>query len=167
VALQLPARALGWQEAQLLTNADVVSLTEAGVPAENIVSRIESASADFDTAVGSLVSLSRAGVAPAVLEAMNRADVLAGGGRVSHAGVAPQETPAELEALPPEMRTALISQAKAIEAIEDPAQLDAVLQQIDAQAGQVPDEMRPWLDWMRGVIEERLAELREGEGGEQ
>lgn len=83
------------------------------------------------------------------------------------AGTEAQETPAELEALPPEMRTAFISQAKAIEAIEDPAELEAVLQQIDAQAGQVPDEMRPALDWMRGVIEERLAELREGEGGAQ
>ena len=81
VALQFPAPALGWQEAELLTNADVVSLTEAGVRAEDIVSRIESASADFDTSVESLVSLSRAGVAPAVLEAMNRADVLAARGR--------------------------------------------------------------------------------------
>ena len=77
------------------------------------------------------------------------------------------ETPPELEALPPEMRTALISQAKAVAAIEDPAQLEAALQQMEAQAGQVPDEMRLALDWMRGVIEERLAELREGEGGEQ
>ena len=83
------------------------------------------------------------------------------------AGTEAEETPAELEALPPEMRTALISQAKAIEAIEDPAQLEAVLQQIEAQAGQVPEEMRPALDWMRSVIEERLAALREGEGSEQ
>jgi hypothetical protein len=66
------------------------------------------------------------------------------------------------------MRTALISQAKAIEAIEDPAQLEAVLEQIDAEAAQVPEEMRPALDWMVGVIEERLAELKDAEeGGEQ
>ena len=84
------------------------------------------------------------------------------------AGAEAQETPAELEALPPEMRTALISQAKAIAAIEDPAQLEAALQQMEAQAGQVPEEMRPALDWMVGVIEERLAELQDAEeGGEQ
>lgn len=83
------------------------------------------------------------------------------------AGTEAEETPAELEALPPEMRTALMSQAEAIAAIEDPAQLEAVLQQVDAQAGQVPDEMRPALEWMRSVIEERLAELREDDGGEE
>ncbi len=83
------------------------------------------------------------------------------------AGTEAEETPAELEALPPEMRTALMSQAEAIAAIEDPAQLEAVLRQVDAQAGQVPDEMRPALEWMRSVIEERLAELREDDGGEE
>ncbi len=83
------------------------------------------------------------------------------------AGTEARETPAELEALPPEMRTALLSQAEAIQAIEDPAQLEAVLQQVDSQAGQVPDEMRPAIEWMRGVIEDRLAELREDDGGEE
>ena len=83
------------------------------------------------------------------------------------AGTEARETPAELEALPPEMRTALMSQAEAIAQIEDPAQLEAVLQQMEAQAAQVPEEMRPALDWMRGVIEERLAELQEDEGEAQ
>ena len=82
-------------------------------------------------------------------------------------GTEATETPAELEALPPEMRTALMSQAEAIAQIEDPAQLEMVLQQMEAQASQVPEEMRPALDWMRGVIEERLAELQEDGGGEQ
>ena len=77
-----------------------------------------------------------------------------------------KETPSELEALPPEMRTALMSQAEAIVQIEDPAQLEMVLQQMEAQAAQVPEEMRPALDWMRGVIEERLAELQEDGGVE-
>ncbi|MCY3927476.1 MAG: hypothetical protein OXG81_04320, partial [Acidobacteria bacterium] len=70
---------------------------------------------------------------------------------------------------------ALMSQAEAIAQIEDPAQLEMVLQQMEAQSAQVPEEMRPALDWMRGVIEGRLAELQEqaefveedGEGGEQ
>ena len=83
------------------------------------------------------------------------------------AGTEARETPAELEALPPEMRTALMSQAEAIAQIEDPAQLEAVLQQIETQAAQVPEEMQPALDWMRGVIEERLAELQEDEGEAQ
>ncbi len=82
-------------------------------------------------------------------------------------GTEATETPAELEALPPEMRTALMSQAEAIAQIEDPAQLEMVLQQMEAQSAQVPEEMRPALDWMRGVIEGRLAELQEDEGGEQ
>ena len=87
-------------------------------------------------------------------------------------GTEATETPAELEALPPEVRTALMSQAEAIAQIEDPAQLEMVLQQVDAQAAQVPEEMRPALDWMRGVIEDRLAVLQdelpeEDEGGEQ
>ncbi|MDE2924516.1 MAG: pitrilysin family protein [Acidobacteriota bacterium] len=84
-------------------------------------------------------------------------------------GTEAAETPAELEALPPEMRTALMSQAEAIAQIEDPAQLEMVLQQMEAQSAQVPEEMRPALDWMRGVIEDRLAELteEEDEGGEQ
>jgi len=88
-------------------------------------------------------------------------------------GTEATETPSELEALPPEMRTALMSQAEAIAQIEDPAQLEMVLQQMEAQSAQVPEEMRPALDWMRGVIEERLAELQaelgeeDGEGGEQ
>ena len=82
-------------------------------------------------------------------------------------GTEAKETPSELEALPPEMRTALMSQAEAIAQIEDPAQLEMVLQQMEAQAAQVPEEMRPALDWMRGVIEERLAELQEDGGGEQ
>ncbi|MDE2690120.1 MAG: pitrilysin family protein [Acidobacteriota bacterium] len=82
-------------------------------------------------------------------------------------GTEATETPAELEALPPETRTALMSQAEAIAQIEDPAQLEMVLQQMEAQAAQVPEEMRPALDWMRGVIEERLAELQEDGGGEQ
>ncbi len=81
-------------------------------------------------------------------------------------GTEAKETPSELEALPPEMRTALMSQAEAIAQIEDPAQLEMVLQQMEAQAAQVPEEMRPALDWMRGVIEDRLAELQEDRGGE-
>ena len=90
-------------------------------------------------------------------------------------GTEATEMPSELEALPPEMRTALVSQAEAIAQIADPAQLEMVLQQMEAQSAQVPEEMRPALDWMRGVIEGRLAELQEqaesleedGEGGEQ
>lgn len=90
-------------------------------------------------------------------------------------GAAAADTPSELEALPPEVRTALLSDAEAVARIEDPAQLEMVLQQMEAESAQVPEEMRPALDWMRGVIEGRLAELREpaespeedGEGGEQ
>ena len=83
------------------------------------------------------------------------------------AGTEARDIPAELQALPPEMRTALMSDAAAIRELGDPVQLEAVLQQIDAQAAQVPEDMRPALDWMRGVVEARLAELQEDEGEAQ
>ncbi len=84
-------------------------------------------------------------------------------------GTEAAETPAELEVLPPEQRTALLSQAEAFARTEDPAQLEMVLQQMEGESAQVPEEIRPAFDWLRGVIEGRLAELREQEddGGEQ
>ncbi len=84
-------------------------------------------------------------------------------------GAEVKETPSELEALPPEMRSALLSQAEAIAQIDDSAALEMAIEQMEAQAAQVPEEMLPALDWMRGVMEERLAELQAEEdgGGEQ
>ncbi|MCY3968333.1 MAG: hypothetical protein OXG74_00230 [Acidobacteria bacterium] len=65
--------ALGQDEVEVLTNADVVRLTESGLPASVIVAKIETSWTDFDTSVDALVALSEAKVDPAVLEAMTNA----------------------------------------------------------------------------------------------
>jgi len=65
--------ALGQQEVEVLTNEDVVRLTESGLPASVIVAKIRSSRTDFDTSVDALVALSEAKVGPEVLEAMTNA----------------------------------------------------------------------------------------------
>ena len=61
----------GVQEGEeVLTNAEVVALTEAGLPAALIVAKIAATRTDFDTSVEQLVSLSAAGVDAGVIEAM-------------------------------------------------------------------------------------------------
>lgn len=58
--------------ARPMTNADVRAMASAAP--ERVVARIENSAADFDTSLDALMSLSRAGVAPAVLDAMIRRD---------------------------------------------------------------------------------------------
>ena len=65
--------AMGQQDEEVLTNADVVTLMEAGLSPSAIVTVIESRPTDFDTTAAQLAALSRAGVDSAVLEAMTRA----------------------------------------------------------------------------------------------
>ena len=65
--------ALGQEEVEVLTNEDVVRLTESGLPASVIVAKIRSSRTDFDTSVDALVALSEAKVGPEVLEAMTNA----------------------------------------------------------------------------------------------
>lgn len=55
---------------EVLTNADVVALSESGLPASVIVTKIEGTKADFDVSVEQLVALSKAGVDGSVIEAM-------------------------------------------------------------------------------------------------
>ena len=69
-ALGLTLPAPGQAQDEVLTNADIVALTEAGVPAEAILIKIESTRADFDTSVEQLIALSRAGVDASVVAAM-------------------------------------------------------------------------------------------------
>ena len=58
--------------ARPMTNADVRAMASAAP--ERVVARIENSTADFDTSLDALMALSRAGVAPAVLDAMIRRD---------------------------------------------------------------------------------------------
>ena len=62
----------GQEQEEVLTNADIIALTEAGVPAEVILIKIESTRSDFDTTVEQLIMLSRAGVDASVVAAMTR-----------------------------------------------------------------------------------------------
>ena len=55
---------------EVLTNEDVLKLTEAGLAAEVIVAKIAASETDFDTAVAQLIALTEAGVDTSVLEAM-------------------------------------------------------------------------------------------------
>lgn len=82
------------------------------------------------------------------------------------AGTQAEELPPELEALPPEMRQGVQQQIKQLRGMTDVAQLETILGQMDAQAAQVPEEMKGVLELMKKVVEERIAELG-SEGGEQ
>ena len=64
--------ALG-QEADVLSNADIVTLTEAGLAPLAIVAVIEASGTDFEISVAQLAELAAAGVDSAVIEAMARA----------------------------------------------------------------------------------------------
>ena len=65
---------MGQDQDEVLTNADIVMLTDAGVPAKAIVNKINSTPTDFDTSVEQLVALSKAGVDASVLAAMTNQD---------------------------------------------------------------------------------------------
>ena len=62
--------ATGQDAAEVLTNPDIVTLTEAGLPATAILAKIEATRTAFDTSVEELVALSQAGVDPVVIAAM-------------------------------------------------------------------------------------------------
>ena len=78
--------AIGQEGGEVLTNADVITLAEAGVPDSIIVAKVEGSRTDFDLSVGGLVALTKAGVGEAVLAAMTKAApsaAAAGGGRAA------------------------------------------------------------------------------------
>ena len=66
------------QEEEMLTNADVVALSKAGLPASAIAAKIKVTNTDFDTSVEQLVALSKAGVDSAIIEVMVNAGKSAG-----------------------------------------------------------------------------------------
>ena len=60
------------EEAETLTNADIVTLTEAGLSPSAILAVIDTRNTDFNTTVAQLADLSSLGVDSTVLEAMTR-----------------------------------------------------------------------------------------------
>ncbi len=69
----LPLATAAFAQGEVLDNADIVNLTEAGLPAEVIVAKIESTATVFDTSAEKLVALVQAGVHAEVLAAMAKA----------------------------------------------------------------------------------------------
>ena len=78
-AVLLTGVALG-QEEEVLTNAEIVALTEAGLPASLIATKIRASKTNFDTSVEQLVALSKAGVDSGVIELMVNAAKSSGSG---------------------------------------------------------------------------------------
>ncbi len=66
----VPTVAMGQESEEVLTNADILTLTEAGLPAAVIVAKILATRTAFETTVEQLVALSGAGVDGAVIAAM-------------------------------------------------------------------------------------------------
>ena len=77
-ALLMAAAVPAQQSAEVLTNQDVLTMTEAGVPPSIVESKIESTATEFDLSVDGLVALSKAGVEEVVLAAMAEAAVNSG-----------------------------------------------------------------------------------------
>lgn len=71
--------AAAFAQGEVLDNGDIVNLTEAGLPAEVIVAKIESTATAFDTSAKKLVALVRAGVHADVLAAMAKASASTAG----------------------------------------------------------------------------------------
>ena len=72
-----------------LTNAEVISLTKAGLASSVIVEKIRTSSTDFDTSTDGLIALKQAGVADDVVAAM----VSAKSGGSSQSAATPGGTP--------------------------------------------------------------------------
>ncbi len=76
------------------------------------------------------------------------------------AGSSAEPVPPELEALPPEVRQGIMSQAKKVEAETDTEKLEQALAQVQQQAGTVPPEFQGAVQYLQKTIEGRLAELK-------
>jgi len=79
------------------------------------------------------------------------------------AGTQAEKIPAELAALPPEMRQMVLQQVKEVKALDDPAPLREALMQLEAQAERMPADMQPAFAYLAKVIQERLDRLANGD----
>jgi prophage antirepressor-like protein len=77
---------------------------------------------------------------------------------VRKAGAA-TEGDAELAALPAPMQAMARQALKQLESIQDPAMLRQQLAAMDAQAAQVPPQMKPLLEFLRKRLEARIQTL--------
>jgi len=72
-------------------------------------------------------------------------------------GAAPEDP--EVAALPPEIQSMVRQNLKQLESIEDPAQLEQMMAQMQQAAGQAPPEMKPAIDLLLKRAGERLEAL--------
>jgi predicted Zn-dependent peptidase len=72
-------------------------------------------------------------------------------------GAAPADP--ELAALPAEAQGMVKAQLARLEQVKDPAQLKAILGQVEGQVGQAPAEAKPVFDYMIKKLRERIAKL--------
>lgn len=90
----LPLATAAFAQGEVLDNQDIVNLTEAGLPAEVIVAKIESTATAFDTSAEKLVALVRAGVHADVLAAMAMAQAsTVGAGEAPAVDAVPADRP--------------------------------------------------------------------------
>lgn len=68
------------------------------------------------------------------------------------------------ELIPPQMFQGIQAQLKQILSIQDAAQLQGIIQQVEAQAGQAPAEIKPGLDYFLKKIKEHLNSLQSESG---
>ena len=82
------------------------------------------------------------------------------------AGSQTEEWPPELAGLPAQQQQMIKGQLRQLKQIQDPAQLEGILQKVQQQKEAVPAEMRDALGLIEKWIEDRIEQLREG-GGEE
>jgi predicted Zn-dependent peptidase len=84
------------------------------------------------------------------------------------AGATAEEWPPELAGLPPEQQQGIKAQLRQLKQIQDPAQLEGILQRVQQSKGAAPAEMQDALGLIERWIEDRIKQLTEGgaeEGG--
>jgi predicted Zn-dependent peptidase len=77
---------------------------------------------------------------------------------------AEREDPA-LASLPPQAKAMVKQALTQIEQAEDPAKLQEMLARMAQMEAQVPPEMKPAIDYIKGKVEERLSALSDAGGG--
>ncbi len=82
-------------------------------------------------------------------------------------GTSAEPVPPELAALPAAQQQQILGQLKQLTGMTDVAQLQAIVGQVEGQADQVPDEMKPAMQFMARKIKERIAELESSSDGEK
>ena len=74
-------------------------------------------------------------------------------------GSVAESFPPGVAELPAEMQGPIQQQIRQLRQVDDPAQLEQIRAQIEAQKGQVPPEMQPAMEILLEVVQERIGEV--------